>query len=789
MVIASNSNLLGKITVLVMCCFVLNTALALLDGSGTQEVPWRIRSLEDFNDFSADPNYWDDYTRLETDVNLAGRVYERAVIAWDMNDYEGGFQGTAFTGVFDGNDHKIENLTSNSNRGGRGLFGCVDDPNTEIKNLEVTECYIHGFSFCGPIVAHLSNGKVSNCNVNNFQTEGNLISSGGLVGENRGIIENCSFEGPFSGYHTVGGLVGDNYGEITNCSVNGTITGYDSVGGLVGANWGGKITNCTVSGTVAGEDFIGGVVGANLYWVSIISNCRVFGTIEGINKVGGVAGEYYSGCMINCSVIGSVIGTGDVGGLSGRHNGYLSSCYVEGTVEGVELVGGLVGTHFQGNMGNCYMIGSVRGDNRTGGLVGQNGFFEIGFDSGRGKINRCYAAVEISDSNGNPPTGQTGGITGYNDLGKIETSFWDQEISGVTNMCGGEGIGASGCDDSYGKTTAEMQDLNTFVEAGWDFSRPVWMMHGENYPTLVWHDPDIDDNLKVDFADFALLSNQWLFEDCGWCGKADLTGDQKVNVYDLNLFVNKWLHEDHISDHVFDIEIENGLDYENPDNVNDTEYEFDFVLYTDSSVETVEFLTPTGNLFVISKDDDIEEEGPDGWKDIGRDYDSEEDAYNWFYEVGFYDPCDLLPYNDGQYGEYTIIIHYQDGRTHQTTIKFGIPQTTDPIPQPIQIPLFTSIHNEDELTSPITLEWEQWVQCESLVGSLTWIAIENKDNGEEYEFNCKCENSLPEDIILNEGIWQAWLTFCVGYHYINDDGIKIGIGKYSESDCEFTIVP
>ncbi|MHC4745234.1 MAG: hypothetical protein ACYS8Z_25245, partial [Planctomycetota bacterium] len=49
------------------------TALA-LSGSGTEEDPWRIQSLADFDEFASKANYWDDYTRLETDVNLAGRV-------------------------------------------------------------------------------------------------------------------------------------------------------------------------------------------------------------------------------------------------------------------------------------------------------------------------------------------------------------------------------------------------------------------------------------------------------------------------------------------------------------------------------------------------------------------------------------------------------------------------------------------------------------------------------------------------------------------------------------------
>jgi hypothetical protein len=56
-----NSSLLGKFTVLfVICClvigsFVVNAAVA-LDGSGTEQDPWLIQSLEDFNDFAADAN-------------------------------------------------------------------------------------------------------------------------------------------------------------------------------------------------------------------------------------------------------------------------------------------------------------------------------------------------------------------------------------------------------------------------------------------------------------------------------------------------------------------------------------------------------------------------------------------------------------------------------------------------------------------------------------------------------------------------------------------------------------
>ena len=106
-----HSNQWGRITILVTVLLIASSAALALSGSGTEADPWLIQSLADFDEFASDANYWDDYTRLETDVNLAGRVYDRAVIAWDEDDDRIGFQGTYFTGVFDGHDHKVMNLT------------------------------------------------------------------------------------------------------------------------------------------------------------------------------------------------------------------------------------------------------------------------------------------------------------------------------------------------------------------------------------------------------------------------------------------------------------------------------------------------------------------------------------------------------------------------------------------------------------------------------------------------------------------------------------------------------
>ena len=298
------SGLLGRIAiVLVICCVVMvglcvNTAVA-LDGSGTQEDPWLIQSLEDFNDFASDANYWDDYTRLETDVNLAGRVYTTAVIAPDVNNVAHWFQGTAFTGVFDGNNHKIINLTISDGGAGNehlGLFGRIDE------------------------------GQVSNL---------------GIEG------------GSISGYWRIGGLVGDNnYGSVSNCYSTGDANGIAEVGGLVG-NYG-SVSNCYSTGSVSGDERVGGLVGFNM---NSVSNCYSSGSVSGDEDVGGLVGRNFNfGSVLNCYSTGDVSGPNYVGGLVGTNDGGVSCCYATGDVYSVGLVGGLVGRNYYGSssISNCF---------------------------------------------------------------------------------------------------------------------------------------------------------------------------------------------------------------------------------------------------------------------------------------------------------------------------------------------------------------------------------------------------------------------------------------------------
>ena len=300
-----NSSLLVKITILfVICClvmgsFVVNTALA-LDGSGTEGDPWRIESLDDFNDFAADANYWAGFTRLETDVNLAGMVYDRAVIAPDWDN--------VFTGVFDGNDHKIINLTISDGGADNdflGLFGLIEEDG-EVRNLGIEDGSISG------------NETV-----------------GALVGNNSYSVSNCYSTASVSGEHIVGGLVGLNYGTISDCYSTGDVNGIGSVGGLVGLNvdprphygFDRSISTCYSTGDVSGDYVIGGLVGN--YFDGTISNCYSTGDVSGEKSVGGLVGHFFRGNFSNCHSTGNVNGSEWVGGLIGYFDmfGEISNCF------------------------------------------------------------------------------------------------------------------------------------------------------------------------------------------------------------------------------------------------------------------------------------------------------------------------------------------------------------------------------------------------------------------------------------------------------------------------------
>ena len=247
----------------------------ILAGEGTQENPYLIFTPEDLNMLGLAMCDLNKHFRLMADIDLSGFDGREGRPAFNIIApgkevvYDDGYcwgsycQGHPFTGVFDGNGHTIWNFTYASTDTAKvciGLFGHVDDPNAQIKDLGLIDPNVMGSSVCcetgggvGCLVGCLENGIISGCcarggSVTGASSVGGLVGSNGRCvlcrGEATGEVESCwsgeilnSYAGVLvSGGGTVGGLVGYNQGTVIGCRSTGAVSGTDDVGGLVGYN-------------------------------------------------------------------------------------------------------------------------------------------------------------------------------------------------------------------------------------------------------------------------------------------------------------------------------------------------------------------------------------------------------------------------------------------------------------------------------------------------------------------------------------------------------------------------
>ena len=236
-------------------------------GSGEPNDPYLIYTAEQMNAIGAEPNDWDKHFKLMADIDLASYSYDTALIAPDTDSSKSGFQGTPFTGVFDGNGLTISNLTIEG-VGYLGLFGQLE-PTALVKNLGLEAVDVSGSGrHIGGLVGH-NYGHVTQC-----YTSGSVNGSGqdvgGIVGINNGVVSLCCSTSTVSGDVDIGGLVGLNFvGSIANSYSTGFVRGDRSVGGLVGSNVEGDVSQCYSTGSVSGENSVGGLVGHRWGWDAV----------------------------------------------------------------------------------------------------------------------------------------------------------------------------------------------------------------------------------------------------------------------------------------------------------------------------------------------------------------------------------------------------------------------------------------------------------------------------------------------------------------------------------------
>ena len=147
----------------------------------------------------------------------------------DLSQYRwtpiGGEDSYIRDAIFNGNNHEIKGLYVNDLADNRGLFGSV--VNTEISNLHLKDCEIHGLVQVASIASYISDSKVYNCRVTGKISGVNTC--GGLCGQAQSTqITNSSF-------------IGDIYCREDVIPTN-TIRGY--MGSAVGGMSGGILSNC-----------------------------------------------------------------------------------------------------------------------------------------------------------------------------------------------------------------------------------------------------------------------------------------------------------------------------------------------------------------------------------------------------------------------------------------------------------------------------------------------------------------------------------------------------------------
>ena len=265
-----------------------------------------IRSVEDLLTF-AEKCVLDSYSRdltvyLDCDLDLSG------------TDFSG---IPTFGGTFEGQNHCISGLELNHKGSVVGFFRYLQ-----------TTAIVRDLSVSGHVTPN-----------------GSAAVVGGIVGSNRGALQNCSFEGSVSGKTETGAIVGVNQPEgcIINCVSRGLVVGENMTGGIVGNNMG-LVEGCENHACV-NIDSMDALVDISNIDLSILMDPTSLSAGVIVMDTGGIAG-YSTGAMYDCQNFAAIgyphVGY-NVGGIVGRSCGIVSGCSNEAEIQGRKDVGGIVG--------------------------------------------------------------------------------------------------------------------------------------------------------------------------------------------------------------------------------------------------------------------------------------------------------------------------------------------------------------------------------------------------------------------------------------------------------------
>ncbi|WP_275372737.1 GLUG motif-containing protein [Clostridium tertium] len=445
-----------------------------------------------------------------------------------------------YTGIFNGNDKYIYNLSIN--RPSNDNIGLFAETTNQINSLKVFGS-ITGNNNVGLITGKSSKGTINSCRADGVVTGKNNI--GGVVGYNGASADLTKYADLYdniatanvNGVDYVGGLVGSNAAKLVsgNSTYKGIIKGKNYVGGLAGTITGEFVGNSS-SNEVYGDSHTGGLVGRTIFGSKVIiddsyatGNIYVDSTSSSTGNIGGLIGLVNSADIANCSatgniksnvdktggLIGSVEASGAetikysyakgniintngyfVGGFIGNINGKSYSvnyCYSTGNITGTakSSVGGFIGYTAAASVNYSYSIGSVESSGDCmGGFIGK---------TTATLVSNCYSISTI-----NAKSTIIGGFIGYT-TGRVQNCYSTANITSVDPNYAGfiaTYTNASPVTDSfyfanggltskYGvyKADSALKTQSTFTN--WDFST-IWSINSSinsGYPYLKNNQP------------------------------------------------------------------------------------------------------------------------------------------------------------------------------------------------------------------------------------------------------------------------------------------------------------
>ena len=362
----------------------------MLNGEGTEENPYLITSTNDFAYLVSqlatyDRNYgYGQFFKQIADI--------KAPIPNCL--YQGNaYKSAPFAGNYDGDSHKILNLTYLGTNGGEqsdaiGLFSILHD-GAVIRNLDIEGADIEYPGNCCGLLAGVANGNIR---IENITLNGNIKSTkdkvGGLIGYIEGnaqslaqiSIRNVRLGVSFSesGSSYIGALIGwaENASiqveDISSDGIFKNLRGNNHVAGLIGKLYGQidarkiKLQHTTLNDfPISGNQNVGGLISeAFLQAASNFKDITIDMPIKGSSYVGGLIGQIRSETPTNI--------------LIAIENFQLSNPANRSQIQGGSYVGGMIGyshkTHANAFTielkGESLFHASITGQSVIGGIFG-----------------------------------------------------------------------------------------------------------------------------------------------------------------------------------------------------------------------------------------------------------------------------------------------------------------------------------------------------------------------------------------------------------------------------------